>query len=340
MSGDSNRPGTIGLVRFLLDDRPVVFVKDEFANRHFLQGIDPLYWSYQAAVHGEHLGAEDLAERHRASAALRVAYSQGVETLFALLAAFVQVPSYPLAWVLMYRNDQLRSVVSKIDSGVSVPSPLKAEPSWDSIAAAVFQFVEEPTRSAITVGFAQFWTHLAGDFLDPSFEPEYNNLKHGMRSRVGGFSVAMGRQTTPGERAPAENMSFVGGAEYGSTFWMPPQRVRPHRFTFELTKSVARGWVVDQFTSALELVAMSIRNVVSRSLIIDGVARSEVPKFEWPLDPAAYVHPWERRPSISELTFGQSVDLGNWQEPAPEEIERIYQRETKGPDEEGRDEEK
>src|SRR4051812_47768163 len=81
---------------FLIDERPVVFIRDDATNQRFLRALDHEYWSYQAQVHAEQLGSDVEVVRQRAATALRVVYGQAVETLFALLGAIAQAPKFPI----------------------------------------------------------------------------------------------------------------------------------------------------------------------------------------------------------------------------------------------------
>ena len=159
----------IGIICFMIDDRPVVFVRDVRANASFLESIDPLFWVYQAETHAAQLDVENQEHRQRAAAALRLVYGQGVEAMFSLLAAFVQVPTFPLGWLTKYKNVELRSVVKKIHTGAHLLSPMKGGPTWRTVSEAVHQFLPEPTRTELIDRFARFWTRLAEDFLEESF---------------------------------------------------------------------------------------------------------------------------------------------------------------------------
>jgi len=312
------------MIGFLVDERPHVFVHDADANLRFLQAIDTDYWIYQANAHAPGLEAETTEERQRAAAALRVAYSQGLETLFALIGALAQCPRYPLAWLSRYTNRDLRAVVRKINQGMPFPCALKARPSWRAIADGVHEFVPEPKRAELTTEFGDLWRRLAREFLEDYFEPEYNSLKHGMRAAVGGFSVAVGREDTPGQPAPAERMQRIGGSEHGSTFWMPPRKLDGTQYTFELSRNVSCGWVPQQFVCALPLIGMSISNVAGRALIASGVAPTTV-RFVWPANSEAYEAPWREFPSIRHIGFGHTTDLPGWQEPSIDDIKRVYE---------------
>jgi hypothetical protein len=311
---------------FFVDERAQVFVKDEIANRHFLEGIDPKFWAYQAIVHGEQLEAEDKELRQRAAAALRIAYGQGVEALFALVGAFVQLPAFPLAWLMQYTNTDLREVVRKIHGRRGhLPSPLKARPSWTAIAHAVFEHVPEPTRSEMTTRYARFWYRLADEFLDETFEPEYNNLKHGMRAHVGGFAVAIGPARPAGTPAdPDETRQTVGATEYGSTYWKRSRKIPGCRFTYELGNSMSCAWSPQQFALALPLIGMSIQNIVSRALVTAG----DDPRTRaWVFlsDADTFDRPWRDHRSIKHISFGVTTELGGWEEPTDDEIRRVYE---------------
>ncbi len=313
----------VSLTAFPIDERPVVFVMDTSANTRFLDGIDPLFWSDLAESHSQWLNTDDPSRRQRAAAALRLAYGQGLETLFALLGALTQAPQFPLAWVATYRNSELRAVVRKIHQGTAVLSPLKRRATWHDLSEVVHEFVPEPTRSVVSSGFEGAWRRMAGEFLEDTFEPEYNSLKHGMRALVGGFSVAFGKQPSPGEPAPPEAMQTVGSTDFGSTFWMPPEKVQGCERTFNFGRHVSRAWVPDRFVAGLHLISMSIRNIASRALVHAGRDPSGL-QFSWPADPELYAAPWRRHPSITNLSMGNTVHLGDWVEPTADRIRESF----------------
>ena len=324
MNDHDEREKPVNMIRFLIDERPHVFIHDAGANLRFLQSIDRDYWGYQSAAHLPGLDSEDEDHRKRAAAALRVAYSQGLETLFALLAALLQCPTFPLGWLLRYKNSDLRSVVRKINANEPFPSFLRAGVSWHAVAAIVHEGMGEPKQQELADDYGTLWKGLAREFAEDHFEPEYNSLKHGMRASVGGFSVSIGLQSEPGVRAPQEKMQAIGGAEYGSTFLMPPRRLPGGKLTYELSQNVSIGWSPRGFASALELIALSIGNVASRALLCAGVELTKAP-FRWPEDRAAFDAPWKERPTIGRIGFGGSTtSLRNWREPSKADILKTY----------------
>ena len=105
--------GAIQNVRFVVDETPYCLWDADIRQRNldFLDSIDPGY-SNIADLHGQSL---DGQEKQYAAAALRVAYSQGLETLFALLCAAIQAPDCVEGWLTKYQNSELESVVKKIN---------------------------------------------------------------------------------------------------------------------------------------------------------------------------------------------------------------------------------
>jgi hypothetical protein len=161
----------------------------------------------------------------------------------ALIAALLQCPKYPLAWLMRDRNRDLRSVVRKIDRGAPFACALKLKASWHAVAHGVYEFVPESQRAELTKQFAVRWRRLARQFVADYFEPEYHSLKHGMRAAVGGFSVAVGKEEIPGQPAPREKMQAIGGSEYGSRVedWRGTPKVRPIRWLPVSSGSASRA---------------------------------------------------------------------------------------------------
>lgn len=327
---DSRRvDAQLKLSAFMVDERPVVFIRDDELNRRFLHALDHDYWRYQAQVHYEGLSSDVKAVRQRAATALRVAYSQGLETLFALLGAFIQAPNYSIGWLSTYRNRELRAVVEKIHCRQALPCALNAwPPSWSAISGAIHEHIPAEDRTEVSKQFAALWRRLAGEFLAEDFEPEYNHLKHGMRAHVGGFSLAVG--LTPQSGEPPPEMTPIGSTEYGSTISI--QRKLPgYKYTFELGHSVSLTWVPEQFVGVLHLISMSVQNIVSAALIASGIVESQTLRFAWPRDSQAFDAPWRVRPSIGRFGMGvTTVEIPGWVEPSEEEIRNLYPKRRGG----------
>lgn len=96
----------IGKRRLIMNGVPFVVNETPFVcwdwdlqekNPDFLRGIDARFYQYVVGSNIEHLNGE---HKHRAALSIRLAYSQALETLFALLGALVQAPACPLGWLL------------------------------------------------------------------------------------------------------------------------------------------------------------------------------------------------------------------------------------------------
>jgi len=95
-------------VKFVVYDTPHACWDLELRrkNLEFLEGIDAEYFRYVAEMNVTHLESDN---KHRAALALRLAYSQGLETLFALLGARIQAPHCVIGWMLAYENKELQT---------------------------------------------------------------------------------------------------------------------------------------------------------------------------------------------------------------------------------------
>src|SRR5688500_3154997 len=103
-------------IRFAVNETPYCFwsLDPVTQDLEFLNNIDPLYFEHIANLLGEALEGD---QKQYAAAAIRIAYSQGLETLFAFLCALVQAPDCVIGWVLKYQNRDLFAVVKKINNG-------------------------------------------------------------------------------------------------------------------------------------------------------------------------------------------------------------------------------
>jgi hypothetical protein len=200
-------------VRFVVDERPYACWEWNLRERNleFLRGIDPSYYTYVAEANSEHL--EDEEHGRQAALAIRVAYSQALETLFALLGAMVQAPECVFGWLLAYRNVELESFIRKLSQRQAVRNRLNIEPTWESLSAAVHQFCnyDADKKDWIAKGYARAWARFAGEFLNERASAEYNSIKHGLRARLGGFQLSFGIEKVYRQAVPPEEMKPLGG---------------------------------------------------------------------------------------------------------------------------------
>jgi hypothetical protein len=286
---------------FLVDERPFCLWDIDLKKRNlqFLESLDPSYFEYVANLHIQNISEDDARnkESQHAALAMRTSYSQALETLFALISAFIQAPRCIAAWINLYQNHELRNVIDKIHNRKPLLSQIKFELlSWSSIAEIVFQrlvFEDKEKEAAIKNGFAQLWSRFASDFLDKEFTREYNSIKHGLRVRSGGFSFAMGPQSKPG--APAEKMTLLGKSDFGSGY-LTDDKIGDLKHHVQL-KRHNRNWHPEDLGWGLHMAAMSISNIQSAIKILNGVQPEQV-QFHSPTDLSAFLEPWKHSVKI------------------------------------------
>lgn len=248
---------------------------------------------------------------HHAALALRMIHSQALETFFALLCSAIQAPRCAHVWMIKYQPKELRQLLQKLRDRQTFPWQLRESThSW----AAVSDFIhaslvieDKQKERKVKRGFGSFWARLASDFLRQPFTDEYNNIKHGLRIRSGGFSVAIGREDQPGVRAPKDRMQLIGRSDYGSSFFVLDQ-IGDYGNHFQSKRS-SQNWSPTDIAWALHLVSMSIANVVSALRILNGTPAEEA-RFQWPSDLATFSEPWKRsaKLGVTSMTgFGTQI---------------------------------
>lgn len=273
-------------------------------NIEFLEGIDSGYFSFIASTNLEKLTGED---RHYAALSLRISYYQGLETLFALLAATVQAPNCPLGWMLAYENKELNAVVQKISSESDIYTRLKVDYiSWESLAGLIHAQVniEKNEKLAVSEKFGLAWRTLAADFLDSNQVAEYNSAKHGLRVRSGGFSLSFGKADVWGVSAPPEKMECIGGSEYGASFFVK-SKISENNINFS-SRRISLNWHPQNLLHGLELIAASINNVVSFLKLTNGVQPSQCSFLR--LDDDGFEKPWEICVGVTCSNFERILD--------------------------------
>ena len=266
------------------------------SNLDFLNSIDPRYFEHIAKIHGQLLDGED---QHYAATALRTAYSQGLETLFALLCATAQAPNCIVGWMHQYENRDVYAVARNIHKREPVPSCLSVQPvTWPSLSAEIHRHVSEEHRPVLQQAFTELWQRFAEEFLDEDFSDEYNSIKHGLRVLMGGTTIALGLETTFGVPAPPENMRRVGGSKFGTRFLIK-EKSGDHKRNFRL-KQHSQNWNPNKYVQALVLISASIGNILTALKACFGADTS---KLQFTLPPETlFDAPWEADRGIG-MTF-------------------------------------
>lgn len=274
-------------------------------NLSFLKGIDAEYFSYLAKIMGDELSGKET--RMRAAASIRLGFYHGIETLFLLLGALLQAPDCVYAWITQCTPSQLRELLKKInESDSELLKKLRIEPlSWDQISKAVMIY-SNPDKNKAERNcelFGLLWKRLAHEYLNENQIMEYNSLKHGFRVGHGGFSLSVGSEHKPGVSPLPEEFTLLGRSDFGSRFYVI-ERVGGEKKSNKsrASKQVFMNWNVEGSAAALQLIAMSIRNVVSALQILNGTNASEV-RFTRPIDDNDFDKPWEDPPGVQNMNI-------------------------------------
>ncbi|MEI8196605.1 MAG: hypothetical protein WCI73_11905 [Phycisphaerae bacterium] len=294
-------------------------------NAEFIEGLDPSYFDYIAEAHGRALDAEG-SDQH-AAVGLRTSYHHAMEAFFALLGATIQAPDCVIGWFHKYTNQQLESLVFKIDHGQPVKTKLRLKHlSWQGLADAVFSLTSLPDKAKeqrIRTDFGQLWGRLADDFLSAKSTAEYNSFKHGMRLRAGGFHLLAGQEAVPGEPCPSEQMQHLGGSSYGSSFYGVERIDGMDKSNVRMVHH-ARNWSPDEFIARLQLLSISMRNVLSFLKVILG-ASPQSQQFVWPADPELFARCFQFDVGVNESSFNLILTKDNIVPQSKDQIVAAYE---------------
>lgn len=248
---------------FVVDETPHVVWDHALREKNlsFLQGIDTGYFRHVAEVHHPLLSSNVREARQRSATALRFAHAHALETFCALAAASVQAPHFALGWLLRYKNQDLESVIRKLQMGEPMHSAWPDRFSWLRLSELVHEVpatIPEKDLHHVKEAFARAWSLFAADFVDRANLDEYNSLKHGLRARSGGFKISMGPVDQSGQLNP-ETMTTPSGSVYGCSYFLP-ERIGNRRDW--AVSEQHQNWVPENLAGALVLLSMSINNLV------------------------------------------------------------------------------
>ncbi|MGN6149962.1 MAG: hypothetical protein ACTHPD_15610 [Rhizomicrobium sp.] len=290
-------------------------IKDR--NIDFIERIDEKYFEYICETHLDHLEAEGTA--HRAAIAIRANYHLALETLFSLIGAMFQAPDCVPAWVLKASTSQVRSFIDAIRKGYAqFPVKLISETSEYGFEQ-ISKFIVSHTTWGAANGddtaenLAGLLHRLSHDFLDEYAIKEYNSIKHGFRARAGGFQLAMGIEHEYGVSPPAEEMKYVGGSKFGTSFYsaevIDSATSNKSDPNFRLRRN-ALNWLPEMTAGRLWLTAMLIKNMKSMLLVLNGRQAGTVQFFR-PADVQDYNRPWSKSVGITSSNMDTTISEGD-----------------------------
>jgi hypothetical protein len=155
--------------KFMVDEKPYCLWDWDLKERtiSFLNGIDPDYFVYIAQTHTDALEGE---QKQLAALAIRAAYAQALETLFAFLGAALQAPYCVPAWLVKYSNSDLDKLIGKIHQWRPIYSSFGYKVvSWEEISQLVhmhFVLEDKEKEQSIKQEFGSLWARLASDFTN------------------------------------------------------------------------------------------------------------------------------------------------------------------------------
>ena len=309
--------------RFAVVDKPYSVFEWDLPERNlrFIRGLDAGYYAYLARTISQNITEED---QQRAAVALRIAYSHGLESLFALLFAALQAPDCTVAWLLKYRREDIVELANRIGHRQRILSKLKFErKGWPAVAIAMFSpLFEEEQRNKLPIAeLGKTWGRFASEFLDQEMNREYNNLKHGFRVTPGGFTMSFGLQEEPDKPAPADRMTSLGGSRYGSSYFVPEQlNVDANHFRI---RNQSRNWVLQNMINGLQLITLSVHNIIVFLRVLNRDDTSDC-QFRMPNDPAFLNSPWNQHIGVFASHIDSQVKKENIRRLSDEEILSVY----------------
>ncbi len=278
-------------------------------NDLFLRSYDRDYFDYVTTVHVTQL--EDQAAA-RAAVALRTAFHHAMETLLSLLGALSQAPDCVAAWLPNCSNATLRRLVDDMLSGTPLLTQRgRQRISFQDLSKFVHSHVwlDEDPPAATAGRFATFWERVAREFLNDAHTAEYNSIKHGFRASSGPFVMRVGLEHEYAVPPPEQEMQTIGASPHGTTFYVAePLSPSPEaRFHLKL-KQQRLNWRAEAMAQAVQLLSLSIANVVGALRILGGAKPSTI-RFHRPENPDAFEAPWRWSVGVTETSMELSIDL-------------------------------
>jgi len=178
-----------------------------------------------------------------------------------------------------------------------------------TLANIVHRHVWTDENGATAKRFGQLWGRLATEFLDEYHIDEYNSIKHGFRISAGGFAVRVGSEHSYGVPPPESEMQSLGGTPHGMGFFKAESfpelgdACRHHLWI----RDAHLNWRAEGMVQAIQLISISINNVLGALRILNGTQPSTV-RFERPEDPSAYEAPWQWPVGLKRGSFAFVID--------------------------------
>ncbi len=240
---------TMPIQMFVVDERPFAcWGVSHNVNLAFIRSIDPQYFNAQADAFEPLLQSN---QNQHGATALRLAYSHALETLFALFYASLQAPNCVQGWLLKYRVEDLHRITEKIRNGKSIYTRFNTQTTnWQSILQNLYSYCEAHESSS----FVEWYDYFSGDLIDDARRGEYNQLKHGFRTRS---TPTLFMLHSDGDAEPIKWQS-----EYGMGFSEATRLHQGNGINFKL-EYYRVNWTALHMSQSLRVISVLIYNLVA-----------------------------------------------------------------------------
>lgn len=233
-------------------------------NRRFLEGIDSDYYREASQLIDPDQG-EEYASRH--STLVRSLYLQSSETLFSLLMSLIQANLYPAGWLLCYQTRELRKLMEQINRHNAIPVSQKPpKVGWAGILHLILDRSPElnpQEASDLAAMNGKTIGRIASDFLQPATIDEYNSIKHGLRTRRGGFELRFAPTPPDGSAIAEEDYRSLGGQKTGSSFPVTHDLEGGRKKIDRHLVHTSVNWNLESLVHRIEFMSYWIHNCIS-----------------------------------------------------------------------------
>ncbi|MGA2363447.1 MAG: hypothetical protein ABSG73_13440 [Candidatus Aminicenantales bacterium] len=308
---------------FYIGERPCAVWDLEIRkkNLQLLRSFDTHYFEYLANTHSAELDSEHA---HQAAMALRTSYGLALETFFSLLGATIQAPDCVFGWLFRYQQEDLRVIIQGIKGTKKLCTRFRGQLTWDSLSRVIHRNLVLPDKAKeaeIRASFAKFWEYLASDYSDPGSRSEFNSIKHSLRIQPGGFRVAIGLQEKPDVPAPPERMQRIAGSKFGATTLILEPIIK--KGLDYRVREYSQNWNLTSLVSLIRIISMSINNVISSLLILNGQDPEKL-QFFWPEDLADFDRAWENECVLRACSRNANIGEADIRPTKAEDVEKFF----------------
>lgn len=270
-------------------------------NKEFVAGIDVEHFEF---ILNKFIDDED---EMRSSIIIKTTLHHAVETMFTLMGAYVQAPDVAYAWVTKCPTGHLRNLLkAMIEGNNNIPrrNSLIKNLTFEDISQAIHQYSVYPNRekdNTIKL-YSVFWLRMARDFLDSNSIDEYNSLKHGFRVKSGGSKIKIAVEKEQNVRPPDSEFKTLCDSQFGTRFFKVEKTPDIHGNRSIRTKRTSLNWSIERTILLLQLVSMSINNIVNSLKNANGAKPSES-SYLRPENDSDFELPWTYSTNVTSMNL-------------------------------------